>query len=107
MSSVEEAVRFLQQVFGAEADLVEGRPTEVLIGDSVVLVSSTEDRDAFMCFLYIYVDDADSTYQLALQAGAISIERPLDTPYGDRRAMFEDRFGNVYQVAHRLRSDQN
>ena len=38
----------------------------------------------------------------ALSAGAVSIEAPLDTPYGDRRAMVRDRFGNVFQIAHEL-----
>jgi hypothetical protein len=26
---------------------------------------------------------------------------PLDTAYGDRRAMVRDPFGNVFQIAHR------
>jgi uncharacterized glyoxalase superfamily protein PhnB len=30
------------------------------------------------------------------------MEPPLDTPYGDRRAMVRDPFGNVFQVAHRI-----
>ena len=28
------------------------------------------------------------------------IEEPRDTPYGDRRAMVADVFGNMYQIAH-------
>lgn len=32
---------------------------------------------------------------------AISIEEPLDTAYGDRRAMVRDPFGNLFQIAHR------
>jgi hypothetical protein len=31
------------------------------------------------------------------------MEAPLDTPYGDRRSMERDPFGNVYQIAHRQR----
>jgi uncharacterized glyoxalase superfamily protein PhnB len=31
----------------------------------------------------------------------VSLEQPLDTPYGDRRAMVRDPFGNVFQIAHR------
>ena len=38
----------------------------------------------------------------ALDAGAVSLEAPLDTPYGDRRAMVQDAFGNVFQIAHVL-----
>lgn len=37
-----------------------------------------------------------------LATGAMSLEEPLDTPYGDRRAMVRDPFGNVFQIAHVL-----
>ena len=46
-------------------------------------------------------DDAESSYRRAIAAGAVSLEPPLDTPYGDRRAMVRDPFGNVFQIAHR------
>jgi len=29
------------------------------------------------------------------------LQEPLDTPYGDRRAMVRDPFGNIFQIAHR------
>ena len=72
------------------------------IGDSIVMVSSTAERDPFPAFLYVYVDDADAAYQRAMKAGATSIEEPTDTPYGHRRSMFSDAFGNVYQAARPL-----
>jgi uncharacterized glyoxalase superfamily protein PhnB len=28
------------------------------------------------------------------------MEPPADVPYGDRRAMVRDPFGNVFQIAH-------
>jgi len=37
-----------------------------------------------------------------LNAGAVSVEAPFDTPYGDRRAMVRDPFGNLFQIAHVL-----
>ena len=98
----EAQVEFLRAVFDASGEIRPGRPTELRIGDSLVLVGSTAEREPFPAFLYIYVDDADTTYQRALNAGAIRVEQPLDTPYGDRRAMVRDRFGNVYQIAHRV-----
>ncbi len=51
----------------------------------------------------IVVPDADATYRLALDAGARSVEEPFDTPYGDRRGMVEDRWGNTWQMATPLR----
>jgi PhnB protein len=37
-------------------------------------------------FLYVYAQNADETYERAIAAGAESIEKPMDMPYGDRRA---------------------
>ncbi len=93
-------VDFLRSVFDATGEVVPGRPAEILIGDSLVMVTGTTERDRFPAFLYVYVDDADARYERALAAGATSIEAPLDTPYGDRRAMVRDPFGNVFQIAH-------
>src|SRR5205823_11722441 len=91
---VDGLVESLRTVFEAEAEIVPGRPVDVRIGDSIVLVSGAGERDAFPAFLYIYVDDADATYARAVAAGAVTIEPPLDTPYGDRRAMVHDAWGN-------------
>jgi PhnB protein len=71
----------------------------MLVGDSTIMISSAGPRPAMPAFLYVYVDDADATYRRAMDAGARSLEEPLDTPYGDRRGMVEDRWGNVWQVA--------
>jgi len=95
------AVEFLRQVFGASGDLDGDRPAQVRIGDSLIMVSGTGEREALPAFLYIYVEDADATFERAMAAGAVSMEAPGDTPYGDRRAMVRDTFGNLYQIAHR------
>jgi PhnB protein len=100
VDDVEAQVRFLRTVFAATGDVEPGRPAEVRIGDSVIMVSSTDERDPFPTFLYVYVDDADKAFERAVDAGAAVLEEPLDTPYGDRRAMVRDPFGNVFQIAH-------
>jgi PhnB protein len=92
-------VAFLRTVFDATGEYHADRPAEVRIGDSLVLVSSAGPRELFPAFLYVYVEDPDATYRKALSAGALSIEAPLDTPYGDRRAMVRDLFHNVWQIA--------
>jgi PhnB protein len=96
------AVAFLRTVFGAAGAVEPGRPTEARIGDSLVMVSESGEREVFPVFLYIYVDEVEATYRRALDAGAVSVEAPVDTPYGDRRAMVRDPFGNVYQIAARV-----
>ncbi|MGI9598750.1 MAG: VOC family protein [Acidimicrobiales bacterium] len=99
VDDVDGQVDFLRQVFAAEGEQHPDRPAEMQVGDSMIMVSTPVERDLFSAFLYVYVDDVDATNQRALDAGATSIEAPLDTPYGDRRAMVRDPFGNVFQIA--------
>ena len=101
VSDAPGAVEFLRTVFDAVGQVQAERPTEVRIGDSLVMVTSATEREPFPAFLYVYVGDADLAYTRALNAGAISLEAPFNTPYGDRRAMVRDPFGNVFQIAHR------
>jgi PhnB protein len=95
-------VQFLRDTFGAVGEIAPGRPAELRIGDSLVMISGGGERDLFAAFLYVYVGDADAVYERAIAAGASTLEEPADTPYGDRRAMVRDPFGNVFQIAHRL-----
>ena len=97
-------VEFLRVLFDATGDLDTDRPAEVRIGDSLLMVGSAAERGPFPAFLYIYVDHVEARYQRALDAGAQSLEEPLHTPYGDRRAMVRDPFGNVFQIARRIPS---
>ena len=103
VDDVAGAVAFLRAVFDATGDVVEGRPTEVRIGDSLIMITPVGERDRFPAFLYVYVADADAAYARAINTGAETLEAPMDTPYGDRRAMVKDRYGNVFQIAHRLK----
>jgi uncharacterized glyoxalase superfamily protein PhnB len=100
VEDVEAQVMFLRDVFAAAGAVEPGRPAEVRIGDSVVMISSTAEREPIAAFLYVYVDDADEAFQRAVAAGATVLEEPLNTPYGDRRAMVRDPFGNIFQIAH-------
>jgi PhnB protein len=93
-------VAFLRAVFDATGEHHAERPAEIRIGDSLVMITPAGAREPFPAFLYVYVQDADIAYRRALDAGATSIEEPVDQPYGDRRAMVRDPWGNVWQVAH-------
>jgi PhnB protein len=92
-------IEFLKQVFGAKGEYRQGLPSEVRIGDSLVMISDAGIRRPMTAFLYVYVNDTDATFQRALAAGARSIEEPTDQPYGDRRGMVEDNWGNNWQIA--------
>jgi uncharacterized glyoxalase superfamily protein PhnB len=95
-------VAFLKRVFGAAGELQADAPSQIMIGDSRLMVSGAGPRETFPAFLYVYVEDADRTFQRALDAGAVSLEAVWNTPYGDRRGMVKDPWGNVWQVATRM-----
>ncbi len=94
-------VEFLRRVFDATGEHHTSRPSEIRIGDSLVMVSGDEVRGAMAACLYVYVDDVDSTYRRAIEAGAASLEAPVLMPYGDRRCMVQDSWNNVWQIATR------
>lgn len=94
-------VGFLKTVFDAVGDFRSERPSEVMIGDSRIMISTAGPRDSMPAFLYVYVDDVDARYRRAVAAGATSLEEPADLAYGDRRAMVKDRWGNTWQIATR------
>jgi PhnB protein len=96
-------VGFVKDVFGADGDYCENVPSEIRIGDSIVMITDAGVRPPMPAFLYVYVSDTDEAYRRSLDAGARSIEAPVDTPYGDHRCMVEDRWGNTWQIANRIR----
>jgi uncharacterized glyoxalase superfamily protein PhnB len=98
VTDVAKEVRFLKRAFGATEVPSQG-PSVLQIGDSRLMVSEVDPRPVTESLLYLYVDDVDATYRRARKAGARSVERPQQTPYGDRRAMVEDPSGTVWQIA--------
>lgn len=95
----EQLVAFVKDVFGAVGAFHDARPSELRIGSSMLMVSGAAGRGRARAFLYVYVPDTDRCYRCALDRGATSIEEPRDLPYGDRRAMVRDRWGNTWQIA--------
>ena len=98
----ERLVGFLSCAFLAEGDYRADRPSEIRIGDSMVMVSGLRpDGAEALSWLYLYDANADATYARALEHGATAIEAPSDTHYGDRRATIRDPSGNIWQIATR------
>jgi PhnB protein len=96
-------IAFIKEVFDAVGDYHPQAPAQLKIGDSIVMVSSAGVREQMTACLYVYVANADAVYARALSAGAVSMEAPLDTPYGDRRGMVRDKWANTWQIATRMR----
>jgi len=111
------AMAFYARIFGATEKLVmnddKGRiaHAEIKLGNAVVMMADEHpETEAFApahyggtpISLMIYVDDCDTTYQAALEAGAKSLREPADQPYGDRMAGVLDPFGYKWWVAHSI-----
>ncbi|MGH6992217.1 MAG: VOC family protein [Caulobacteraceae bacterium] len=98
-----ELAAFITHVFEAEGEIQSGRPTELRIGDSIVMVSDGGgEREAMAAFVYVYVPDVDAAFQRAKERGAEAIAQPEMTPWGDRRATVRDPWGDIWQIATRL-----
>jgi PhnB protein len=102
-------ITFLQGAFGAVVtERLEGPSgrighAELLIGDSIVMISdATDNYPATTTGLYVYVEDVDSAYRIAMSAGAKSIGEPEDKFYGDRGAGVEDPCGNNWWIGTRI-----
>ena len=103
-SDVRGLVAFITRVFEAEGTYERDRPSEMWIGESVIMVADVIKRRPTTAFLYVYVADADAVYERALKAGAVSVEAPRDMPYGDHRCTVKDDWGNTWQIATRTRA---
>ena len=95
----EQLVDFLKEVFGASGTYNKDRPSEIWIGESLVMVGGIVERTLTDSFIYVYVEDTDAAFSRALSLGARSVEEPQEMPYGDRRAMIADPWGNRWQIA--------
>jgi PhnB protein len=100
---------FLEQTF--EAELLDRHDTSggelaymiVRIGDSVISVMRPAEGGQPTCStFYVYVPDVDLVHRRALQAGARSVQEPVDVVHGDRMATVIDPFGNQWTVASRI-----
>jgi PhnB protein len=104
----EQLVDFVKQVFGGvevfrTIGSAGGLHAEVNIGDSRLMIGGYAGVEEMPTALHLYVPDADAVYQRALDAGATSLEEPIDQFYGDREAGVRDPTGNVWWIAtHKL-----
>jgi PhnB protein len=99
-------IDFLKNAFGAIERSIHKTPdgtimhAELIIGDSIIMMSeATEKYPAMPSALYLYVEDVDSVYHKAIQAGATSLREPTDEFYGDRSSGIKDPGGNQWWIA--------
>ncbi len=96
--------QFMITVLGAKDKMHHPNPdgsfghAEVTIGDSCIMFSNAmPEWGVNTAGLFVYVDDADAAYKLALENGATSLMPPADQPYG-RSSGVKDPFGNTWWI---------
>ena len=113
-----KALEFYKRAFGAkELHRMAGPDGRVMhaafqIGDSQIFLSdeitemptskSPESLNGSPVSILIYVQDVDSFFNTATQAGGTPLEKPTDMFWGDRWSTIRDPFGHMWQIATRV-----
>jgi PhnB protein len=113
-----QAIDFYRRAFGAEEVSRMAGPggsimhAEIRIGDSVVMLGEENEQwgtksplstNGNPGSLHVYVADADTAFQRAVDEGA-SVVYPLeDAFWGDRYGKVRDPFGHEWGIATRVR----
>jgi PhnB protein len=107
------ALEFYRAAFGATLKrrlaMPEGKimHAEMRIGDSIVMLADEfPSHDAFSpahfggspVSVVLYVENADTLYAQALEAGATSLRPMTDQPFGDRSGTIRDPFGHRWTL---------
>jgi PhnB protein len=110
----EEAIKFYSDVLGAKERVKMPDPdgrighAELQLGDSVIMladeypergIQSAKAVGGSPVTVSVYVEDVDSVYERAKNAGAIELRAVQNEFYGDRTGQFEDPFGHRWSVA--------
>jgi PhnB protein len=108
------AIEFYKDAFGAEEVIRMPGPdgsvahAELQIGDSKLMLSDPfpqsnvrppSERGGPTASIFMYVNDADATFEQAQKAGATVVAELEDMFRGDRFGSLADPFGHVWSVA--------
>lgn len=109
----QQALEYYQQAFGAEVEMLMPGPegkvmhAEFRVGDSKVMLAdefpehgalSPKSVGGTPVSLALYVEDVDSVFSKAVQAGGNELRPVQDQFYGDRMGTLEDPFGHKWTV---------
>lgn len=107
------AILFYQQVFGAKEigriSMPDGSVghAELRVGDSTIMLAeempawgnkSPATLGGSPVGIALYVNDVDTVFQKALDAGAVVVEEVKDQFYGDRSGTLTDPFGHKWHI---------
>jgi PhnB protein len=118
ISGASEAIEFYKKAFGAKELFRMADPdgrirhAEIQIGDSPFMITdegapeypdwqSPTSRGGSPVHLYLYVEDCDSLFKQALDAGATELLPMKDQFYGDRSGGITDPYGHIWYISTR------
>jgi uncharacterized glyoxalase superfamily protein PhnB len=105
VSDAKDLIKFCEKAFGAETRAMMPGPqgkvmhAEIVIGDSLVMLSDAVQEPARPANLFLYVPKVDKTFAKAVKAGGKVLQAVEDTFWGDRWGRIEDPLGNRWSIA--------
>ena len=97
-------LKFAEDVFNAETtykavgdDGALGHCEISISGSTIMFSNSRGDWKPATANMFVYVENADETYEKALGSGATTVMPPADQDYG-RSCGVTDPFGNVWWI---------
>jgi len=114
-----KAIEYYKKVFGAidkgAMMMPDGKSVahaEIMIGDSKIMLSdefpemkclSPKSIGGSPVYLYLYVEDVDKTFNLAVSEGGKSLFPVQDQFYGDRHGSIQDPFGHIWSISTHIK----
>jgi len=104
-------IAFLKRAFGATEQARHADPSglvrhsEVRIGECVVMVSDPVPPawPSMAAHVHLFVPDVDAAYRRALEAGATSVQAPVQKPDDeDKRGGVKDDGGTTWWISGRV-----
>jgi PhnB protein len=109
-----EAIDFYQRAFGAKERVRMPGPRDMImhaeleVGDALIMLSDPfpqastkppKELGGTSVSIFLYVEDIDTIYKQAVDAGATSLMEPDDMFWGDRFGSVQDPFGHSWTIA--------
>lgn len=100
-----QTIAFCKAAFGAKMRSKIPGPAgrilhaEIVIGDSIVMLSDALRDPPRAAALFVYVPDVDKTFAKAVKAGATVLTAVQDMFWGDRFGRVQDQQGNIWEIA--------
>jgi PhnB protein len=102
-------IEFVEHTFNAKKIFqaigsAGGIHAEVLIADSKLMIGGGSPElswrgESRPVALHVFVKDTDAVYRRALEAGAVSLQAPVDRDFGERVGGVKDPSGNHWYIA--------